>query len=310
MAETTTRTDTTPADSTAEGSQGAVERTGPWRIAMQVFLALTAIVWLAPLVYAFVTSLRPYAETAERGYVSIPTQLTTENYATVLRDANIMHFFWNTMIVTVPAVILILLLSSMVAFGLSRYSFGFNLAMLMLFTAGNLLPQQVVITPLFRLYLQTPIPTWLSQSGSLLDSYLGLILIHVAFQMGFVTFVLSNYMKTVPDEITEAAIVDGAGVWTQYWRVILPLTRPALAALATLEFTWIYNDFFWAVVLMPTDASKRPITTALQNLQGLYFTDNNLIAAGALLAAIPTILVFVLLQKQFVRGLTLGSTKG
>lgn len=133
--------------------------------------------------------------------------------------------------------------------------------------------------------------------------------IHIAFQIGFCSFVLSNYMKALPGDLSEAAFVDGASVWKQFWRIILPLSRPAPAALATLEFTWIYNDFFWALVLMNTGA-KRPITSALNNLQGLYFTDNNLIAAGSLLAAIPTVVVFVVLQKQFVRGLTLGSTKG
>jgi multiple sugar transport system permease protein len=91
--------------------------------------------------------------------------------------------------------------------------------------------------------------------------------------------------------------------------VIMPLCRPALAALATLEFTFIYNDFFWALLLMKS-GDKRPITSALNNLQGQFFTDTNLLAAGALLAAIPTILVYVFLQKQFISGLTLGSTKG
>ena len=104
-------------------------------------------------------------------------------------------------------------------------------------------------------------------------------------------------------------MVDGASVWRTYWTVIMPLTRPALAALATLEFTWIYNDFFWALVLMCT-GDKRPITSALNNLEGQFFTDNNLIAAGAIMVAIPTLIVFFALQKQFISGLTLGSTKG
>jgi multiple sugar transport system permease protein len=103
--------------------------------------------------------------------------------------------------------------------------------------------------------------------------------------------------------------VDGATVWRTFWSVIVPLTRPALAALATLEFTFIYNDYFWAIVLMQTGA-KRPITASLSNLQGLFFTDNNLIAAGAVLVALPTIIVYLLLQRHFVRGLTLGATKG
>jgi multiple sugar transport system permease protein len=98
-------------------------------------------------------------------------------------------------------------------------------------------------------------------------------------------------------------------VWRQFWKIILPLCRPALAALATLEFTWIYNDFFWALVLMRT-GEKRPIVSALSNLEGVFFKDNNLIAAGALLAALPTLIVYFALQRQFVRGLTLGATKG
>ena len=118
------------------------------------------------------------------------------------------------------------------------------------------------------------------------DSYLGLILINVAFQTGFCTFVLSNYMKTIPKSLTEAARVDGAGVARQYFKIILPLSRPALAALATLEFTFIYNNFLWALILI-NNGSKRPITAALNNLQGEFFTNNNLLAAGALMTAIP-----------------------
>jgi multiple sugar transport system permease protein len=121
--------------------------------------------------------------------------------------------------------------------------------------------------------------------------------------------VLSNYMRTLSKELIEAALVDGAGVATIYRRVILPLCRPALAALATLEFTFIYNDFFWALLLMKS-GDRRPITSALNNLQGLFFSNTNLLAAGSILVAVPTILVFAALQKQFVRGLSLGSTKG
>jgi multiple sugar transport system permease protein len=116
-------------------------------------------------------------------------------------------------------------------------------------------------------------------------------------------------MRTIPNSLNDAARVDGAGVLRQFFGVILPLCKPALAALATLEFTWIYNDFLWAVVLMQS-GDKRPITSALANLQGVYFTDYNLLAAGAMLAAIPTLIVFAVLQRQFISGLTLGASKG
>ena len=279
------------------------------RIGIQVFLIVTAAVWLLPVVWAFYTSLRPYSDTAEHGYVSLPRVVNLDNYLHAWTQADLPHYYANTLIVVVPSLILILLLSSFVAFVIARFPFGFNITLLMVFTAGNLLPQQTIITPLYRMYLAMPLPEWLSDTGLFFDSYVGIIAIHVAFQMGFCTFVLSNYMKTIPKELTEAALVDGASVWRTFWSVVVPLARPALAALATLEFTFIYNDYFWALVLVQTGA-KRPITSALSNLQGLFFTDNNLIAAGAVLVALPTIITYLLLQRHFVRGLTLGATKG
>ena len=281
----------------------------PARVFLHGTLILVCLAWLIPLLWAAYTSLRPYEETAKYGYVSIARSLTLQNYRNALERGDILHFFTNTMIILVPALILILFLSSMVAFVVSRFQFRGQLALLMVFTAGNLLPQQVIITPLYRIYRSVPLPEWMSDSGTLFDSYWGIILIHVAFQIGFCTFVLSNYMKTLPEELTEAARVDGASVWRQYWQITLPLCRAPLAALATLEFTWIYNDFFWALVLMVT-GDKRPITSSLNNLQGQFFTDNNLVAAGSLLVALPTVLVYFLLQKQFIGGLTMGATKG
>jgi multiple sugar transport system permease protein len=281
----------------------------PARAALHVFLILTCLMTLAPLLWAIYASLRTYDDTSVNGYFSIAKSLTLENFAKAWEIGNLPHFYWNTFLITIPALVITLLLSSMVAFGVSRFSFKFNLLLLMVFTAGNLLPQQVIVTPLWRLYRLIEVPEWISASGSLIDSQLGVILIHIAFQMGFCTFVLSNYMKTIPYELTEAARVDGASVFRQYWQLTLPLCRPVLAALATLEFTWIYNDFLWALVLIQ-DGDKMPVTSALQNLKGTFFTDNNLIAAGSLLVALPTLVVFFVLQRQFVGGLTLGSTKG
>ena len=199
---------------------------------------------------------------------------------------------------------LTLLLASFVAFSVSRFSWRFNLPLLMLFTAGNLLPQQVIITPLYRLYLEIPLPEFMSSSESLYDSYWGIILIHVAFQSGFCVFVLSNYMKTIPMDLTEAAMVDGASVWRQYWQIIMPLCRPPLAALATLLFTWIYNDFFWAQVLMQS-GDKRPITRAHRRPPGPVLhrqqPDRRRLAAGRRL---PTLIVYFALQRHFIGGLT------
>lgn len=280
----------------------------PARILLHVFLAGASLAWLAPLLWALYSAMRPYAETSEKGYVSWPDKLTFDNFTNAFTQSDMGHYFVNTMIIAVPAVLVTLFLSSMVAFYVSRFDFRINLFLLLVFTAGNLLPQQVIITPLYRLYLLIDLPG-ITMSGKLYDSALGLVLIHVAFQSGFCAFVLSNYMRSLPHELTEAALVDGASVWRMYWQIVLPLCRPAMAALATLLSIWIYNDFFWALVLIST-GENMPITSALNNLTGAYFTDPNLVAAGALLTAIPTLIVYFVLQRQFVSGLTLGANKG
>jgi multiple sugar transport system permease protein len=283
-------------------------RIRPQRVALVAFLTFMAATWLFPLLWAIYTALRPYSDTLAYGYISVARVISIDNFTKAFTQGNFPQFYLNSLIIAVPAVIITLFVASMVAFAVTRFSWRFNLVALILFTAGNLLPAQVIILPLYRLYQLIPWP--LADNGKLLyDQFLGVILINIVFQTGFCVFVLSNYMKTLSRELTEAALADGAPVWRIYWNVILPLCRPALAALATLEFTFIYNDFFWALLLMKS-GDKRPITSALDNLQGQFFTDTNLLAAGALLAAIPTIVVYIALQKQFISGLTLGSSKG
>ena len=297
-------------------------RIRPARVALHAFLSTIVLIWLFPLAWAIYTSLRPVSDTIQHGYISWPTNgLSLINYQTVWTQAELPYYYLNTLVVVVPGVIFTLLIASMVAFCCTQFSWRFNLLVLMIFTAGNLLPAQVIIIPLYWIYLHTPIAmlgsidigkfsfALFSDNTLLYDQYIGIILIHVVFQTGFATFVLSNYMKTITKEITESALVDGANVLQIWWSVILPLCRPALAAMATLLFTFMYNDLFWALILLKS-GDKRPITTALNNLQGEFFVNNNLLAAGAMLACIPPILVYILLQKQFIAGLTLGSTKG
>lgn len=275
--------------------------------AISIFIGFFALAWLFPIVWTFWSSLRPYREIRAGGVFSPPQELGFDNYVNAIDRMQLSTYFSNTALITLPAVFLILLFGSLIAFVVTRYSFRFNVAMLLLFTAGNLLPAQLVFIPVFKMYIA--LGDLVGDRRFLYDSPIGVILIHVAFQMGFATFVLSSYMKTIPKEISESAMMDGASVFRHYFTVILPLLRPPLASLGVLMTTWIYNDFFWALVLMSTD-SKRPITSALGRLQGEFVTDYNLLAAGAMIAALPTLLVFFILRKQFVSGLTLGATKG
>jgi len=274
---------------------------------ISIFIGIFALVWIFPIVWTLWSSLRPYSEIRANGVFSVPESIGLDNYSTAVQRMDLPTYLWNSLIITAPAVFLTLLFGSVTAFVVSRYSFRWNVSMLLLFTAGNLLPPQLVFIPVFKAYLT--VGDWLGNRRLFYDSQWGVVLIHVAFQMGFATFVLSSYMKTIPKEISEAAKVDGASVFRHYWNVMLPLLRPPLASLAVLMTTWIYNDFFWALVLMSND-SKRPITSALGRLQGEFVTDYNLLAAGAMIAALPTLVVFFILRRQFVSGLTLGATKG
>ena len=235
--------------------------------------------------------------------------MTLDNYRNAWDQGDILGATGTRLLILVPALVLTLFFSSMVAFAASRFSWRFNIAFLVLFTAGNLLPQQIIIQPLFQMYNRIPLPDFLSNSGKLNGSTWGLILIHVAFQSGFCTFVLSNYMKLLPKSLNEAAMVDGArcGGCTGRSSCRSPARRSP--RLATLEFTWIYNDFFWAVVLEQQGAD-RPITSSLANLGGEFFTDDNLIAAASVYRRLPTLLVYLALQKHFIAGLTLGADKG
>ncbi len=279
------------------------------RVLLYAFISVAALLWLVPIAGAIFASFRPYADTVRDGFFSWPQSLTLDNYRNAWEQGDILRKYWNTVVILVPALLLTLFFSSMVAFVCSRYSWRFNILMLSIFTAGNLLPQQIIIQPLFQFYNRVELPEWLSNSGRLNGSALGIILIHVAFQSGFCTFVLSNYMKLLPRSLNDAARIDGASVWKQYWQIIMPLTLPAIAALATLEFTWIYNDFFWAVVLEQQGAD-RPITSSLANLSGEFFTDDNLIAAASMFVALPTLIVYFALQRYFIAGLTIGAEKG
>jgi multiple sugar transport system permease protein len=288
------------------------KRIRPARVVLYIALTTLALAWLVPIGTAVYSSFRYFeADTNVNGVFSMPETLTLDNYRDAWSVGHMGSHFFKTAFIVLPALALILLFASCVAFACTRYSWRFNVAFLVLFTAGNLMPFQVIFQPLFQIYKRVPLPDFLSDTdtGNLLGTKIAVILIHVAFQVGFCTFVLSNYMKTIPKELSEAAVVDGASVPRQFFQVILPLTRPALAALGTLEFTWLYNDFFWGAVLL-NQGGERPITSSIAVLNGQYATDYNLIAAASIMIALPTLAVYIALQKHFISGLTLGATKG
>lgn len=277
--------------------------------ATHLVLLVLAVMWLLPLAWSLYTALRPIESTNQNGYFSVAGPFNFDNFVTAWNQGGFSHYFWNSVIITVPTVLLTLFFASLMAFAVSRVSWKFNITLLIMFTAGNLLPPQVLAAPLFEMFKLVQLPYWFSDSGSLLNTYISVIIVDTAFQIGFCTFVLSNYMKALSQDLTEAALVDGAGIWTQYWSIIMPLCRPAFAALGTLEVIFIYNDFFWPLLFIQS-GNRLPVTTAINNLQGDFLSNYNLLAAGATITVIPTLIIYLVLQRQFVAGLTLGSSKG
>ncbi len=284
------------------------KRLTPGRVVLYAFLTVMALVWLFPMLWALYNSLRDYGFTVQYGYVSFGG-FTLDNFPNAWERGGFGTSFANSAIITGVAVVATLAVSSMMAFVLARVNSRFAFPLLAIFVAANLLPPQSLLVPIYRLFRWAELPYWLSDSGSLLNTHAGVILINVAFQTGFCTFVLRNYMVGLPDAMYEAAEIDGASLWRQFHGITLPLIRPALAALATLQVAWIYNEFFWATVLLQS-GDKMPVTSSLNNLKGTFFTDYNLLSAGSIIAALPVLVIFFVLQKQFVSGLTLGATKG
>jgi multiple sugar transport system permease protein len=264
-----------------------------------VLLWASALLWIFPLAGALLVSLRTLDDLTLRGFWSWPKEITLANYVRAWAEAGVSRYLLNSFIITLPSLLGILVLSSMAAYALVRFRFRLALPIFLLFLGFNMVPFQMLMLPVFRLANQLGV----------YDTCFAPILFHTAFQLGFATFVLRNFMRTIPASLFESAVVDGAGEWTIWRRIALPLMLPGLAAIATLEFTWIFNDFLWALVLLSRDELK-PITTGLANLRGQYISDWPLIVAGSLLATLPTLLVFFGLQRYFIQGLTLGATKG
>lgn len=266
------------------------------RSALYLALAAVSAAWLIPVAATALTAVRTFDDIVANGVFAWPQQLTLENFSEAWTSGRLSRFFYSSFVVTLPAVAATLVLSSTAAFALARREIPGAKGLMLVFLAGNLLPPQMLLIPVFEL----------SNDLGIYDSYTALISVHIAFQLGFGVFVLYNFMREIPPPMVEAAVLDGATPLHLYRHMYVPLARPALAALATLYFTWIFNDFLWAIVLV-RDTDKLPITAGLTSLRGEYITAWNVVAAGALMAAVPTMIVFFLLQRHFVKGLAIGS---
>lgn len=266
----------------------------------KIALPVALIIWLLPMIAIVATAGRSLSDLNYGNYWGMPTEWAyIENFSSVFGSSSIGIYLLNSVIITVPSIIGALFLSTLAGAGLALYKFRGRFVILALFIAGNFVPFQILMIPVRQLTLDLGI----------YDTYFGVILFQIAFQTGFCTFFMRNFIADLPFELVEAARAEGVSEWKILIHVIVPLVRPALAALAVLQFTFIWNDFFWPLILIQSD-ELRPITLGLTTLKGQYISSFNLLAAGSLIAALPPVMMFFAMQRHFIAGLTLGASKG
>ncbi len=258
------------------------------------------ILWLCPLFAIILTSFRSTQDVMGGNLWGWPTQFgLVDNYTSVFTQTPMARYFLNSLTIPIPAVIGVLTLSTLAGFVLARYRFRGNMLVFALFVGGNFLPYQIMMIPVRDLMVRI----------GLYDTTAALVIFHIAFQTGFATLFMRNFIAALPDELFQAARAEGATPFQTLIHVVVPLVRPALAALAILIFTFVWNDYFWAVVLTVSDTVK-PVTAGLANLRGEWVSAWNLISAGTIVVAVPPVVMFFLMQRHFIAGLTMGAVKG
>lgn len=265
----------------------------------KIALPIALIVWLLPLLAVALTSIRSAGDITAGNYWGLPTSFNLlENYTAIFENTPIGKYILNSFKVTIPTVIGAVALSCMTGFALGVYRFKSNLPVFFMFVAGNFVPFQILMVPVRDLSLNLGI----------YNTTMGLALFHIAFQTGFCTLFMRNFIKAMPYALIEAARVEGVSEIKIFWYVVMPLMKPAIAALSVLIFTFIWNDYFWATVLTQ-GADTQPITAGLYSLNGQWVAAWHLVSAGSIVAAMPPVLMFFLMQKHFIAGLTLGAVK-
>jgi ABC-type glycerol-3-phosphate transport system permease component len=262
-------------------------------------LTILLIVYSLPSLGVVLTSLKSNAEIAREGVWNLPDSLSFQNFQDAWVEGKAGKYIANSLRVTIPATFVSILFGILTGYTLAKLAFRGSEYLFIFLVAGLFIPPQVVMIPLFRMF----------NSAGLYDTLWPMIIVHIGFGIPICTLVMKNFFATIPTAIREAAIIDGANELMVLVRVMMPLSLPSLAVLATLQFTWIWNDFLWPVIFTRSD-DARTIMLGLASLRGQYSVAYGTQSAMAVFASIPTLLIFIFFQKYFIRGLTLGSVKG
>lgn len=277
------------------------------RFALWSVLMVFALWFLAPLYVMVVTSLKDMDQVRQGDLLALPANPSFAAWAkawgsacTGIDCSGLKPFFWNSVLMVVPAVLVSTAIGALNGYVLSKWRFRGSETMFALLLFGVFMPMQVVLLPMSQVL------GWLGIASSIW----GLMLVHVVAGIPSTTLFFRNYYVGLPDELVKAAMLDGAGFWQIFWRIVLPLSTPILVVTLIWQFTQIWNDFLYGVVF--SGADSKPITVGLNNLSNTSSSvkEYNVDMAAALIAALPTLFVYVVAGKYFVRGLTAGAVKG
>ncbi|MBB5507676.1 carbohydrate ABC transporter permease [Paraburkholderia atlantica] len=274
-------------------------RFNPARAATFTILVALAVLFLLPTVGVLLSSVKEQRDIALGDLWSLPVRLYLGNFIEVLSKPAVHQYFVNTLIVTVPATIVSTALGVLAGYVFAKLPFRGSNGLFLVLVSGMFFPPQVILIPLFRLF----------NFLGLIDTLWPVFLVHTALGIPICSLLMRNFFATVPTTLREAAIMEGASEPRVLLSVVLPLSLPALAVLATLQFTWIWNDFLWPLVFTQSD-DKRTIMLGIVNLNGQYSVAWGVQGALSILASLPTLLVFLFFQRYFIKGMTMGAVKG
>jgi len=287
------------------GAVPPIRRQLPWlRLASYAVLVAAALFYLLPIYVLVITGMKSFAEVNLYRMWDLPSRFSLDSFVKAWLGSATQGFrglsnnFWNSVRLAVPATLLSAALGSMNGYVLSKWRFRGSDSLFALLLFGMFIPYQSILIPLVQV---------LSRIG-LYGSIPGLIFVHVVYGIPITTLIFRNYYATVPGELVEAGKIDGAGILGIYRSIMFPISMPAFAVVMIWQFTSIWNDFLFGVIVTPRPAVQ-PITVALNNLAGSYIVEWNVQMAGALLAALPTMLLYIVLGRYFMRGLLAGSLK-
>jgi len=286
-------------DLALSGRAGEERGFRPGRAAVLVSLVVLALLFLAPTAGVLLSAFKTTRDIALGDLWSVPATLYLGNFAEVLANPAVHVYFLNTFLVTAPATAASIALGILAGWVFAKLPFKGSELLFLVVVSGLFFPPQIILIPLFKLYNRI----------GLLDTLWPMISTHTAMGIPICTLLMRNFFAAVPNALREAALVEGVNEWQVLTRIALPVSLPAVAVLATLQFTWIWNDFLWPLIFTQSD-DKRTIMLGLVFLRGQYSVAWGVQGALSLIASLPTLIVFLFFQRYFIRGLTMGAVKG